>query len=426
MISRVLDQLGRSTLLRGRVYQSLWLEMMLASMAASALMAVVAGVLVLAQGSRLLRHETEEVQRQLSSGLTSYEPLYNLQRRLQMATSSQEVAAALVVDQRGVVLAASNNALVGLPLSNVLQLPRQEPLRRLFAGCPSPSSRLACLTRDETVFAGPLPWIGGEEVLAMQSYPLALESSERFGDRATLITVTDARQAGREALTFTLTVFLAGLLPLMAGCAGLMLRLRRRLIPELLRLAQVDALSGVYNRRAFMEAAEESLSRARQAGLPMALALIDVDHFKQINDGYGHDAGDRVIRRVSDLLRASLRGSDAVGRLGGDEFVILVPQPAAPAFALLQRILATVCATDMTLREDVPVMVTLSVGVASSEGHAGHGLSELLAAADAALYVAKDRGRAQVVCLELEAGQVGSGSTGFPRVRSGQWQVRGV
>ena len=111
------------------------------------------------------------------------------------------------------------------------------------------------------MFTGPLPWIGGDVALAMRPYPLALEGVGRFGDRATLITVTDAHQAGRDALLYTLTVFLAGLLPLMAGCLGLMLRLRQRLIPELLRLAQVDALSGVLNRRAFMETAADLLQR---------------------------------------------------------------------------------------------------------------------------------------------------------------------
>ena len=322
------------------------------------------------------------------------------------------------------VLAASNNALVGLPLSHVLQLPAQGLLRQLFDECPSASSLLACLSRDELVYHGFLPWLGGEAVLAMHPYPLALETLGGYGDRATLITITDARFAAREALRFTLTVFLGGLLPLLAGCAGLMLRLRQRLIPELLRLAQVDALSGVFNRRAFLETAEELLSRAEQAQLPMALALIDVDHFKQINDTHGHDAGDQVIRRVSELLRSSVRSADLVGRLGGDEFVILVQLPADQATAMLERTLAVVRGTDMQVDPQAPVQVTLSIGLAASDGPSRHRLPELMTAADAALYVAKDRGRAQVVNLELEARRSGSGLRLRQRIEG--WQVRGT
>ncbi|MEB3321178.1 MAG: GGDEF domain-containing protein, partial [Cyanobium sp.] len=337
--------------------------------------------------------------------------------------SGQVVLSALVVDQRGVVLAASNNALVGLPLSHVLQLPAQGLLRQLFDECPSASSVISCLSRDEIVYHGYLPGVGGEAVLAMHPYPLALEALGGHGDRATLITITDARSTARETLRFTLTVFLGGLLPLMAGCAGLMLRLRQRLIPELLRLAQVDALSGMFNRRAFLETGEEMLRHAEEAQLPMTLALIDVDHFKQINDTYGHDAGDQVICRVSDLLRSSVRRGDLVGRLGGDEFVILVQLPADQASAMLTRTLAAVRSTDMEIDSSTSVLVTLSIGMASSSGPGGHRLNDLLSGADAALYVAKDRGRAQVVHLELEAARRRTAATSPD---PDQWQVRGV
>lgn len=172
-----------------------------------------------------------------------------------------------------------------------------------------------------------------------------------------------------------------------------------------------------------METAQSLLSRAMQSEQPMALALIDVDHFKQINDTYGHDAGDQVIRRVSELLRASVRSTDLVGRLGGDEFVILVKLPGDKATAMFERTLALVSATDMQIAEDVPVMVTLSMGVMASDSHAGYELTALMTAADAALYVAKDRGRAQVVNLELEARRSRAGLR--PRPRVGEWQVCG-
>ncbi len=413
---------GRKELLSSRVNRQLWLDMLVAAMGASALMALVAGFLVLSKSAQELQRDAVNLQRQLSAGLTSYEPLYNLQRRLQTAAAAREVESALVVEQRGLVLAASNAALVGLPLPHVLQLPNQHYLRELFAECPSTSALIACLTRDEVVFHGPLPWIGGDVLMTMRQYPLALEGGGRYGDRASLITITDVQDVRVEALAFVLQVFLAGLLPLTAGCMGLMLQLRRVLIPELLRLAQIDALSGIYNRRAFNEAAEELLRRAQQTERPMAMALIDVDYFKQVNDTHGHDAGDQVIRQVSELLRLAVRSTDLVGRLGGDEFAILVQLPGEAATQMLERIRETIHGTPIATGEGQQVQVNLSVGVASTAGQAGYGFSELMGAADAALYVAKDRGRGQVVNLESQ-GQAVRGRLSNP---FGYWQVGGL
>jgi len=356
-----------------------------------------------------------------SVGLTSYEPLHNLQRRLQQAASSREVISALVVDQRGLVLAASNNALVDLPLPHRLQLPQQHVLAELFHGCPSASALITCLSRDRQVFHGPLPWVAGESLLTLRQYPLALEGVGRFGDRATLMTVIDVRPALKDALVFVVQVFVAGLLPLMASCVGLMLLLRRALIPELLQMAQIDGLSGIYNRRAFTETATALLHRSQQASLPMTLALIDVDHFKQINDRHGHDAGDQVIRAVSELLRRAVRSGDLVGRLGGDEFVILVQLPGEAATQMLDRTREAIEAQPIPTGEDSAVHVSLSVGVAATTGSGGYDLSSLLSSADAALYVAKDRGRAQVVNLEPSPSMASAGAA----APFGDWQIRG-
>jgi diguanylate cyclase (GGDEF)-like protein len=424
MMRRLRTTDGRGALLGSWVNRRLWLEMVLAAAGASALMALVAGLLVLSRTARDLRDQAIHLQSHLSVGLTSYQPLYNLQRLLQQASSSREVEMALVVDQRGLVLAATNNALVGLPLPRVLQQPNQEHLRKLFAECPSTSSLLSCLTRDDVLFHGPVPWIGGDVLLTMRQYPLALEGSGRYSERATLITVTDVRAERLEALLFVLQVFAAGLLPLLAGCLGMLALLRRELIPELLKLAQIDALAGIYNRRAFHEAAGQLLERARQAGLPMVLALIDVDHFKTINDSHGHDAGDAVIKGVSELLRQAVRSADLVGRLGGDEFAILVQLPASVATAMLERTRGRIQATAINTPAGEAVEVNLSIGLASSAGACGYNLSELISAADAALYVAKDRGRAQVVNLEEEQGVSHSSRPGLPSF--GEWEVGGI
>lgn len=413
---------GASELLSRRVNRQLWVDMLLAATGASALMAVVAGFLVLSQSAQGLQRDAQALQRQLSVGLTSYEPLHNLQRRLQTAAAAREVESALVVDQRGLVLAASNGALVDLPLPHVLQLPNQQHLRELFAECPSTSTVLTCLTRDEVVFHGPVPLIGGDVLMTMRQYPLALEGTGRYGERASLITITDVQGARTEALAFVLQVFLAGLLPLGAGCVGLMFQLRRVLIPELLRLAQIDPLSGIYNRRAFTEAAMERLRLAQQRDVPMAMVLIDVDFFKQINDTHGHDGGDQVIRQVSELLRQAVRGTDLVGRLGGDEFAILVNASGDAAVQMLERARKTIHGIPIVTGDGHAVQVSLSVGVATTTGQAGYSFSELMGAADAALYVAKDRGRGQVVNLETDGqGAARRGSASF-----GYWQVGGI
>lgn len=422
--------------LGGWVKRRLWRDVALAATAGSALMAVVAGLLVLSRSAAQLERQADGLQRQLSVGLTSYEPLYNLQRLLQQAASSREVESAVVIDQRGLVLAASDNALVDLPLPQLLPLAGQEPLRQLFGQCPSTSTLLTCLNREATVFSGPVPWIGGGVLISQRPYPLALQAGGPFGDRATLITVIDARPVRNQALLFVLQLFLAGLLPLAAACLGLVLRLRQELIPELLRLAQIDPLSGIYNRRAFTEAAEQALARAREAGLPLALALIDVDFFKQVNDNHGHDAGDTVIRRVAERLRAAVRTGDLVGRLGGDEFAILVQLPGPAAAQMMERTRSGVQAEAIAVGGQAAVQVNLSVGVASTAGHGGYALAELMSAADAALYVAKDRGRGQVVNLEEQglrtAGPAMTASQGpgapLPTTlrQLGDWQIGGL
>jgi len=188
--------------------------------------------------------------------------------------------------------------------------------------------------------------------------------------------------------------------------------------------SRTDYLTGAWNRLEIERRIEIEISRSRRYASPLALVLIDIDHFKQINDNYGHDAGDQVIRLVSDLLRRSVRSVDLVGRLGGDEFVILVQLPSDQATAMLERTLAQVRSTDMQISAEAPVMVTLSIGLAASDGPARYQLAQLMTAADAALYVAKDRGRAQVANLELEAQRSRAGGRGRKRIEG--WQVRGA
>lgn len=412
--------------LQARVNRSLWGAVGLAAVLGSGLMAVVAGVLALSTAARQMHDAIEREELEISIYLTSYRPLHQLQRALQNATSFDRLDSALVVDQRGVVMASADQALVGLPFQQVLALPDQARLRLLYSDCPTASVLHSCLAQERQRFLGWLPWLGGEALLAAHPYPLALEGIGRFGDRATLITVTQLERERREALMFVLAVFAWGLLPLFGACLGLALIVRRSLLPELMNMAQRDPLSGVFNRRAFMETAALRLSQAAALNRPMAVALIDIDFFKKINDTYGHDAGDRVIREVTTLLQKAVRSTDVVGRLGGDEFVLLVQLHGQEAHQACQRILESVSEAriDLGVHDAAGIQIGLSIGVAATDGPAGYPLQNLLEAADAALYVAKDRGRQQVVYLEGEIR--GSAIRGGRLLPVEGWQIRGL
>jgi diguanylate cyclase (GGDEF)-like protein len=161
------------------------------------------------------------------------------------------------------------------------------------------------------------------------------------------------------------------------------------------KLADHDALTGLYNRRVFderMQREEEHFLRYRR---PTSLLILDVDHFKRINDTFGHAAGDAVLKALASLLRSALRGADLVARLGGEEFVILLPETAlAGAIEIAQRLRRQV-ETMVVEWQDTPIDVRVSVGVAACpECTASPGT--LLNAADAALYASKHAGRNQV------------------------------
>jgi diguanylate cyclase (GGDEF)-like protein len=229
--------------------------------------------------------------------------------------------------------------------------------------------------------------------------PLALEGLPAFGQQGLLVIELDLQPLVGQALQLTGLVFLAGLVPLFLTGAALVLVVRRQLLPELISLAQTDSLSGVLNRGAFLEAAAQRLE-LRGLEQPWVVALIDIDHFKTINDTYGHAAGDEVIRRMAEFLNGALRRGDLVGRLGGDEFALLVSAAAPQAHELLERLRQRVATHRWTLADGREPQLTLSIGMVEQGSEGRHQLGELLQAADAALYVAKDQGRNQVMDLE--------------------------
>jgi diguanylate cyclase (GGDEF)-like protein len=173
------------------------------------------------------------------------------------------------------------------------------------------------------------------------------------------------------------------------------LRAQRAALSDAERRAQTDPLTGVLNRRSLIERLEAACARAKARGLPIALLFIDLDHFKQINDTFGHQAGDACLRAIVEPIHAELRQSDVIGRYGGEEFVVILSSAdAAAATPIAQRILERVADVRVTGFGN-PISVTCSIGVAASDTLGIWG-EPLLAQADAAVYVAKRSGRNQI------------------------------
>jgi diguanylate cyclase (GGDEF)-like protein/PAS domain S-box-containing protein len=162
---------------------------------------------------------------------------------------------------------------------------------------------------------------------------------------------------------------------------------------RLRQLAISDPLTGVFNRRHFMEIAEAECDRARREHKPLTLAMIDADHFKAINDAYGHAVGDEVLRGLVMVARQALHGGDVLARYGGEEFVALFPDtPLEAALPRIEALRAAVAASPLGAN----VTCTVSIGVAAAGPECS--LEWALAAADGALYAAKAAGRNQVTC----------------------------
>ena len=178
--------------------------------------------------------------------------------------------------------------------------------------------------------------------------------------------------------------------------------------------ARTDSLTGLRNRRALVEFAAVELSRSQRAGTPLAVILIDIDHFKQVNDRFGHDAGDSVIRAIGELLQAEVRNTDALARWGGEEFLVVLPATSEQQAAnLAERMRVSVANASIPIREMVGainVTTTVSLGVAAITSPAAfdngastgtddhlHRWSNLLKAADDFLYRAKETGRNRVI-----------------------------
>ena len=182
---------------------------------------------------------------------------------------------------------------------------------------------------------------------------------------------------------------------------------------QLLNASRIDSKTGLLNAGTWEREAATQVARAARTRTPLAVALVDIDHFKTVNDTYGHLAGDRALKEIGDAFKLLLREYDLVGRFGGEEFVLLLPQTREhDAYRIAERIRAYIASAPIRAPDHPgadPVRVTVSIGVAALDSYR-RDLTELLAAADGALYRAKEAGRNQVHMVTGHATGAGRGA----------------
>ena len=206
-----------------------------------------------------------------------------------------------------------------------------------------------------------------------------------------------------------LTVFMLEIMLYAVGSAFIVLLMVKDKDVTIYRsAASTDPLTGLLNRRAFLENAHLLCARQAERRQPVTLLMLDLDHFKSINDRFGHATGDETLRVFANVARANMRASDLVGRLGGEEFAVMVPEPEELSVRIAERLRTAFASAGVTIGQQV-IGATASIGVATAHEPVTD-ISALIGRADAALYRAKHEGRNRV-CRAGDAAAAATAAT---------------
>jgi diguanylate cyclase (GGDEF)-like protein len=245
------------------------------------------------------------------------------------------------------------------------------------------------------------------EILGSRAHHFLIFAAVKMADPSVRILKLDLNREALQGLfvevdlgvLITLAVGLSPALVLIAMPTVLLVR-RFLVFPLLVAQSRVDSKTGLLNVSTWEAEAEVELSRARRTQSPLAMALVDIDHFKTVNDTYGHLVGDKVLKSVAQALTSHLRDYDRAGRFGGEEFVLLLAQTSEnDACRIAERLRSHIAGLEVPVndRPNAPtVSLTISIGVTAMEPGETRELTDLLAAADSALYHAKQTGRNRI------------------------------
>ncbi|WP_404302941.1 diguanylate cyclase [Alicycliphilus denitrificans] len=226
--------------------------------------------------------------------------------------------------------------------------------------------------------------------LALPGLGLALRAGVTLGGGMNVQSMVDPHPL--QTLTFGLVA-----VSMMLASFGYVIMVKERADARNHELAFTDALTGLHNRRHMQQALAQHLALTRRTAMPLSLLLLDMDHFKHINDRHGHLEGDRVLRAIAQCLRGWLRTQDIAGRWGGEEFIALLPATdAAGARALAERLRTAVQDCTFTTADGQRLPLSVSIGGHTLEPGNPAGIDSLIGTADRALYQAKNDGRNRV------------------------------
>jgi diguanylate cyclase (GGDEF)-like protein len=317
--------------------------------------------------------------------------------RMQVRRGSPGLEALFLLDSRGEIVYSSRPAYLGLMIFDNLfrSYALNDPQFRAVASC-FQASRFDCIgpRSDDFVASGPV-------FTAFR--PVYKPSSDLGLPRQPFLMVASYSKQ------LSLPLFLEELLPLLlmalvlAGLlsAGLGLALLGLLLPRLSLAAQTDGLTRLMNRAFFMESAMQVLAEAEVAETPLVFAILDVDHFKKINDSNGHDCGDVALVSISAVLATVMRADDLVCRFGGEEFALLLATDQESGRRVLERLRLQLEMSRVAYNgREIPI--TVSIGAASTS-ECGYNLDYLYTSADRCLYAAKHSGRNRVEWVRAES-----------------------